>query len=178
MSKLKLSFITSLILSATVVFAEGLKTPTSLLIYEDPEVICLAMNIYHEARGSSFVDQAAVADVTLNRVESTKFPNTVCEVVYQAELSQWHLEQDRIVPLKNRCQFSWYCDGRSDEATDKDAFVRAQYLAYNVIYHDQYRGITEGATHYHAHYVTPQWASMFRFVSRIGDHYYYASTKH
>jgi len=142
-------------------------------LIEDSEIECLALNIYHEARGSSFVDQASVADVTLNRVESTAYPNTVCGVIYQAQLSQWHLDRGREVPVRNKCQFSWYCDGKSDKPKDVDAYTKAIYLAYNMLTHGDYRGITEGSTHYHAHYVSPSWARRFVFVSRIGDHFYY-----
>lgn len=142
-------------------------------LIEDAEIECLALNIYHEARGSSFVDQASVADVTLNRVESTKYPNTVCGVVYQAQLSQWHLDRGRKVPVRDKCQFSWYCDGKSDKPKDVDAYTKSIYLAYNMLTHGDYRGITEGSTHYHAHYVNPSWARKFVFVSRIGDHFYY-----
>lgn len=153
----------------------GLSIPTSAetFSFDDDAVECLALNIYHEARGSSFVDQASVADVVLNRVKSSEYPNTICDVVYQAKLSKWHLERGKEVPLRHQCQFSWYCDGKSDIPKEQDAYKRALYLAYNMIYFDQYRGITEGSTHYHAHYVSPNWASKFFFVSRIGDHFYY-----
>ena len=76
---------------------------------------CLATNIYHEARGESDVGKIAVAHVTLNRTFSEYYPDTICDVVYQARLSRWWLEnKGREVPVRNQCQFSWYCDGRSD----------------------------------------------------------------
>ncbi len=77
------------------------------------EAICLATNIYHEARGESYAGKVAVANVTMNRVTSPKFPNTICDVVYQAQTKEnW---KGNTVPKRNKCQFSWYCDGKSDD---------------------------------------------------------------
>ena len=78
----------------------------------EESVKCLQLNLYHEARGSSLADQAAVADVVLNRVESNSYPNTVCGVVKQARMSPWWKSvHNKDVPLKNKCQFSWFCFG-------------------------------------------------------------------
>lgn len=140
----------------------------------DEEVYCLALNIYHEARGSTFADQVAVTDVVLNRVYDHRYPNTVCEVVHQAKISQWHLENTgRRVPVRNQCQFSWHCNGRPDEPNDHRAWRDAQYLAYNMYYYDYFRGITEGATHYHATHVSPFWAPTLQRIGQIGSHIYY-----
>lgn len=89
-------------------------------VYTEPnidsaELDCLAKNIYHEARGESLQGKMAVANVTLNRVHSDKFPDTVCKVVHQAVYSTWWWEtHKKLVPVRNMCQFSWYCDGKSD----------------------------------------------------------------
>ena len=80
---------------------------------------CLATNIYHEARGESFAGKVAVANVTHNRVDSTKYPNTYCGVVYQAQMYvNWRGNE---VPARHKCQFSWYCDGKSDDIVLKTA---------------------------------------------------------
>ena len=77
------------------------------------EMHCLATNIYHEARGESNEGKFAVGNVTMNRVDSNRFPDSICEVVYQAEYRvNWKGDQ---VPRRHRCQFSWYCDGKSDD---------------------------------------------------------------
>lgn len=132
-----------------------------------PQVYCLAQNIYYEARGSNLADRAAVADVVMNRVEDTRYPNTVCEVVKQGK-------QDRNRNMvRNMCQFSWYCDGKSDIPRDVDLWADAQMLAWSVLYFDKYDGITEGATHYHATYVNPKWAKDMQLVGRIGAHIFY-----
>lgn len=128
---------------------------------------CLAQNIYFEARGSNLADKVAVADVVLNRKKDRRYPDTVCGVVQQAKLDA------NGQPRRNMCQFSWYCDGKSDTPTDIDRWEEAKLLAYQILVHGKYRGITEGATHYHATYVNPRWASSFQQVGRIGEHIFY-----
>ena len=133
----------------------------------EPEVWCLAQNVYYEARGSNLADQAAVADVVLNRVNDDRYPDSICEVVKQGR------KHPNGQMKRNQCQFSWYCDGKSDYPTDKDAWVSAQQTAYMMVYHNDFRGITEGATHYHADYVKPKWARELQLVGRIGVHIFY-----
>ena len=132
-------------------------------------MICLALNVYHEAKNQSFIGQVAVAQVVMNRVKDTRYPNTVCDVVKQGATYKWKPD----FPIKNRCQFSWYCDGKSDWPKDMDAWVEAQQIAYNMIVFNDARGVTEGATHYHADYVQPEWAKDFHLVGRIGVHIFY-----
>jgi spore germination cell wall hydrolase CwlJ-like protein len=140
---------------------------------KDHSINCLALNIYHEARGDNYAGQVAVADVVLNRVEDVKYPNTVCEVVHQAKLSDWWLDQGKEIPVRNQCQFSWYCDGKSDNPQNERAWNQSVAIAYTMMRYDSYRGITEGATHYHAEYVNPYWASSMQVVGRIGEHIFY-----
>jgi spore germination cell wall hydrolase CwlJ-like protein len=164
-------------LTAIVFFAIGFIAGTAhatertgmeiLFTMEDKQAWCLAQNIYYETRGSNFADQVAVADVVLNRVKDTRYPNTVCEVVQQGR------NHANGQPKRNQCQFSWWCDGKSDYPTNKDAWAHAQQTAYMMLYLDQYRGISEGATHYHAHYVNPRWAKSFHLVGTIGEHKFY-----
>lgn len=132
-----------------------------------PQAWCLAQNVYYEARGSNLADKAAVADVVLNRVQDSRYPDSICEVVRQGE------RHANGTMVRNRCQFSWYCDGKSDWPTNTDAWVEAQQIAYLMMFLDQYKGISEGATHYHATYVNPRWASSLQLVGRIGAHVYY-----
>ena len=137
------------------------------LIKSFPEVKCMALNIYYEARGSSIADRAATADVVLNRVKDTRYPNTICEVVKQG------LQDTNGNMRRNKCQFSWYCDGKNDRPQNEDLWVEAQTLAWNIVENDKYRGLTEGATHYHATYVTPRWARDLQLVGRVGAHIFY-----
>ena len=137
------------------------------LIKEFPEVRCMALNIYYEARGSSLADRAGVANVVLNRVNDSRYPDTVCGVVKQG------LQNADGSMRRNKCQFSWYCDGKHDRPLDEDRWVEAQSIAWNMVEENKYRGITEGATHYHATYVNPRWASTLQLVGRIGAHIFY-----
>jgi spore germination cell wall hydrolase CwlJ-like protein len=151
-----------MLMTASVASAKGLYTAE-----DRPQEWCLAQNIYYEARGSSRADQIAVADVVLNRVEDTRYPDTICEVVQQGKQ---HAD-GRMV--RNACQFSWYCDGKSDWPTDLDAWVIAQQIAFNMITYSDWRGLTEGATHYHADYVNPRWARTLTLTGTIGVHKFY-----
>lgn len=129
---------------------------------------CLAMNIYHEARNEGLTGQRAVAWATLNRVESPKYPNTICEVVYQAVLNE------NGIPKRNRCSFSWFCDGKSDEVTDQAAWNVAEVVAADVMAkYGRETDPTNGAIMYHAHYVTPYWASSYDKQARIDSHIFY-----
>lgn len=132
-----------------------------------PQHYCMALNIYYEARGSNLADQAAVANVVMNRVNDRRYPATICEVVKQGE------KDANGNMVRNRCQFSWYCDGKSDVPGNLDLWIEAQMLAWQIIEDGKYRGLTEGATHYHATYVSPRWARELQLVGRIGAHIFY-----
>ncbi len=154
------------------------------LIGNDEQAMCMALNIYYESRSDNLAGQYAVADVVLNRLHDDRYPNTVCEVVKQGPTKEsWKTKQDpdlseseRIYnPIRHKCQFSWYCDGKSDDPKDETGWVQAQYVAGAILYSDKYRGITEGATHYHATYVKPRWANDrgMNHIGRIGAHIFY-----
>jgi len=156
------------IMAAVMLVMASAANAKGLYSAEDrPEEWCLAQNIYYEARGSSYADMIAVADVVLNRVEDTRYPNTVCEVVQQGE------KNANGTMKRHRCQFSWYCDGKSDWPANTDAWVLAQQIAYNMYTLDNFRGLTEGATHYHADYVNPSWARTLTLTGTIGVHKFY-----
>ena len=74
---------------------------------------------------------------------------------------------------RNKCQFSWYCDGKSDVPKDITSWERSRKYARDFYVHGAYVGITEGSTHYHANYTTPYWAPSFDRVTRIGSHIFY-----
>lgn len=134
---------------------------------------CLANNIYHEAKGQSKAGQIAVGLVVLNRVKDARFPNTVCEVVYQARYSKWWKDNhNKDVPIRHQCQFSWFCDGKSDRIWDKKAYARIYYLSEQIL-KNRYNGLLEGSTHYHADYVNPAWSSEKTLIGQIGDHIFY-----
>lgn len=160
-------YITAFVMLFVATMAQAQVTQQLYLEEDRPEDYCMALNIYYEARGSNRADRIAVADVVLNRVEDTRYPNTICEVVRQG------IQDANGNMVRNQCQFSWYCDGKSDQPTDQDAWIDAQQLAYNIIQWGDGRGLTEGATHYHAHYADPRWARDLQLVGRIGVHIFY-----
>lgn len=134
---------------------------------ERPQLYCLAKNIYFEARGDSLAGRYAVADVVLNRVKDIRYPNTICEVIYQGR------QDSNGRMIRNRCQFSWYCDGKADNTPNAEMWRQSQAIAYQIVILGTLRGITEGATHYHATYVDPSWNKKMDDIGRIGAHLFF-----
>ena len=122
----------------------------------DLVVMCLAMNVFWEARDQSLAGQVAVAQVTMNRVADPRYPDDVCGVVHQKK------------------QFSWYWDGKSDVPQESAAWDRAQMVATGVLAGSGHIEL-QGVTHYHAVYVSPFWAKHPRLtpVAYIEDHIFY-----
>ena len=135
--------------------------------------ICLALNTYHEAKNQSMVGQVATAQVVMNRVEDDRFPSTVCEVVKQGPTRPSWEDPEKEYPIKHRCQFSWYCDGKDDTPKNEKAWRKAQDVAFLVYYNKIQLDVTEGATHYHATYVRPAWAKTKKRTTRIEKHIFY-----
>ena len=131
-------------------------------------LVCLALNIYHEARDQPLIGQVAVAQVTMNRVYDDRYPDTVCEVVQQGPTYSWTED----FPVRHRCQFSWYCDGKSDTPKNDEAYSQAMMIAHGV-YYGNLDDFVNGATHYHATYVYPEWAETKTRVVQIDDHIFY-----
>lgn len=127
--------------------------------------LCLAMNIYHEARGEPLAGQLAVGLVTMNRVESPRFPDDICSVVKQGRYWKGN-------PVRNQCHFSWWCDGKSDTPQDDNAWAESVNMAYR-IENGFITDFTDGATHYHANYVQPYWADEHDYIVQIGQHLFY-----
>ena len=129
---------------------------------------CLAMAIYFEARGEPMVGQVAVAQVVMTRVEDERFPNTVCDVVKQGQYYKWNPE----IPIRNKCHFSFWCDGKPETIKDKEAYLWAEEVARATMAGVLY-DTTQGATHYHAYWVLPAWSKKFTQTVRINDHIFY-----
>ena len=124
----------------------------------DAEWQCLKTALYFEARGETMKGQFAVAEVILNRVDSPKYPKTVCGVVNQGG--------------RRACQFSYACDGIKDVMREKGAADRAGRIA-RLMLDGAPRGLTEGATHFHTRAVCPGWAHRFPRTAAIGAHLFY-----
>ena len=135
--------------------------------------ICLALNTYHEAKNQSLVGQIATAQVVMNRVADDRYPNTICEVVKQGPTRPSWENPEKEYPIRHRCQFSWYCDGKPDVPKNEKAWRKAQDVAFLVLYNKINLDVTEGATHYHATYVRPAWARTKTRTTRIEKHIFY-----
>lgn len=137
------------------------------------ERLCLAQAIYHEARGEPEAGQWAVAQVILNRVQSSRYPQTICGVVFQNANSG-----------KRSCQFSFACDGKSDMGGEGNRLVRESWVKANLIAFAAFKQYQAGgdtpdalpstALFYHAKRVNPNWADSFKLVATIGSHVFYA----
>ena len=148
-------------------------TKSADLVLTDPqELECMSMNIYFEAALESTAGKLAVAQVTLNRVKSRHFPNTVCAVVYQGK----HYKSG--FPVRDRCQFSWYCDGKHDTPSMGKMWGESQKVAIYVLENAKLLDITDGATHYHADYIeNPRWAIARHKTMQIDTHIFYNKHK-
>ena len=129
---------------------------------------CMATAIYFEARGEPMVGQVAVAQVIMSRVYDERYPDTVCDVVKQGYYYSW----DKTIPIRDKCQFSFWCDGKPENIKDEDAYFWATEVAQAVMVGTLY-DTTQGATHYHAYYVQPSWSKKFTRTVRINDHIFY-----
>lgn len=127
--------------------------------------LCLALAIYHESRGEPLAGQLAVGLVIMNRVDSPRHPDDICSVVKQGQYWKGY-------PVRNKCAFSFWCDGKSDTPKDNNAWAESINLAYR-IENGFVVDFTESATHYHADYVSPYWADEMAHVVTIGQHIFY-----
>ena len=137
----------------------------------DMGVHCLAQNIYFEAGNQPLAGKVAVAQVTMNRVEHDRFPNDICGVVYQTKAwrTSWTGKQ---VPQIGMCQFSWFCDGKSDKPKDSKTWAESLVIANDVL-EDKYFDLTEGAMWYHADYIYPYWAQHLNQTIHLDAHIFY-----
>ena len=124
----------------------------------DSQWQCLRTALYFEARGETLRGQFAVAEVILNRVDSGRYPRSVCGVVQQSG--------------GGGCQFSYVCDGHADVMRDRQAADRAGRIA-RLMLDGAPRALTEGATHFHTRAVAPKWAKRFPRTAAIGAHLFY-----
>ena len=125
---------------------------------------CLAEALYFEARGEPVKGQFAVAEVILNRVDSSKFPNSICGVVNQG------------TGRKHACQFSYTCDGKLERVSNKVSYDQMVRIA-GVMIDGITQPLTAGATYYHATSVRPSWARRFENTVTIGVHKFYKPVK-
>lgn len=121
---------------------------------------CMALAMYWEAKGEGLVGMAAVGAVVLNRMADERFPDTACGVVGQGGET-------------GRCQFSFWCDGRSDYPVEPKPWETAVRLA-KVLLDGRIVDPTEGAMFYHATRVKPGWSTRMTVTTQIGNHRFYS----
>lgn len=121
---------------------------------------CLAEALYFEARGESVKGQFAVAEVIMNRVDSSNYPNTVCGVINQGTGQRY------------QCQFTYNCDGNPNNIAEQAAFRQVGRVA-SLMINGAERSLTSGATHYHTTAVNPRWANTYPRTATIGSHHFY-----
>jgi hypothetical protein len=126
----------------------------------DADWRCLTEALYFEARGEPIDGQYAVAEVILNRVDHVNFPSSICGVVTDGTGRQF------------ACQFTYTCDGRPEDITNPVAWNRLGHIA-RIMIDGAPRDLTAGATHYHADWVNPRWASLYPQTADIGIHHFY-----
>jgi spore germination cell wall hydrolase CwlJ-like protein len=125
----------------------------------DDAITCLARTIYWEAKNSGTANMEAVASVVMNRLGHEGFPSTICGVVKQGH------EQ-------GACQFSWWCDGRPDEAQDQTAHAAAKEIARRAV-NRGLKDVTQGAMYFHGKGSPPDWSKQYIKTVTIGDHTFY-----
>lgn len=128
------------------------------------EIRCLALNIYHEARGEPEEGQLAVATVTMNRVASPRFPDNVCDVVRQYG---WNPRLQKHISA-----FSWTGDKLDNAPSDEKAWQNAVSLAREVLDGKRHPALSK-ALFYHAKRIKPSWAKRKKALAKIGAHIFY-----
>ena len=155
--------------------------PEPIIKYSTEDKDCLAKNIYFEAGVESTAGKLAVANVTINRKLNDNYPNTICGVVHEG-IHYYNAKLKDHVPVRDRCQFSWYCDGRLDIPNEGRTWESAQILAVKVLeshYDNRLIDITDGATHYHANWMEkyPKWSKQKKVMASIDRHIFYKSKR-
>ena len=137
---------------------------------EADERRCLAEAMYYEARDQGWGGMLAVGVVIQNRVRDRRYPGTVCGVVQQGRY--W-----RGNPVRHKCQFSYFCDGKPERPQEQGPWVEAQDLAKTLLTTRVKMLGLEDATHYHATSVTPHWSRSLTFRQIIGRHLFYTELR-
>ena len=169
--------------------AMSYEVETGVSVNED-ELKCMAENIYFEGRAEPMVGKVAIGKVVMNRIEDTRFPNSICGVVKQGPVREsWKTKKDpdldkkdrKYYPIKNRCQFSWWCDGQKD-------IIWATYMNGEVIESNmtawrdsinvalwlmsgELKDPTFGAVfYYNPNIAKPSWGAIYNETAIIGNH--------
>jgi spore germination cell wall hydrolase CwlJ-like protein len=155
------------------------------------ELKCMAENIYFEGRAEPMIGKIAIGHVVMNRIQDERFPNTICEVVRQGPVREsWKTKKDptlpdserKFYPIKNRCQFSWWCDGQKDIiwatymngeviTENMTAWRDSIHVALFIMNGDYSMDPTDGAVfYYNPHIANPGWGALYEETAMIGNH--------
>ena len=139
---------------------------SSIVVSKD-ELVCLALNDYWEARSESLAGRIAVARVVLNRAMDSRFPGNLCDIIKQVSFQGEN----------RRCQFSWFCEGKTDAMAEPDQWRLSLKIAAAVLQKDcAIPDPTGGALWYHADFTRPAWAVGYESTTIIGNHVFYRDT--
>ena len=152
-----------LLLSTTIVLLASIIHKARADTMDD--VGCLVEAIYFEARGESVIGMIAVGQVILNRVNDERFPRDVCSVVHAGQYWNNH-------PVRDRCQFSYWCDGKPERYNDINALDTVRISVDSLLNGVRIEGLGR-ATHYHASHVAPYWTKNFKRIRQIEGHIFY-----
>ena len=122
-------------------------------------ITCLSRTIYWEARGEGVAGMEAIANVVMNRLGHGGFPNKICKVVMQGRET-------------GACQFSWWCDGHSDDAKEDKSYSIAKEIARKAL-NQQLTDRTGGAMYFHQRKVTPSWSKEYIKTAEVGVFVFY-----
>jgi spore germination cell wall hydrolase CwlJ-like protein len=125
----------------------------------DDAITCLARSIYWEANRKDNAEMEAIANVVMNRLGHKGFPNTICGVVKQGQ-------------ERGACQFSWWCDGRQDDAREDEPYSHAKEIARKAL-NRQLQDRSDGALYFHNRKVTPNWSAEYIRTVEVGEHVFY-----
>ena len=178
----KVCKVTTVVLVATVTYILAFNKPADSssevrVIYEHVDAStldqahCLATNLYFEAGHQDRREQEAIAHVVLNRVEDSSFPDTICGVVYDG------VHKRNGLPYRNKCQFSWYCDGKADTIENHTLYDNSMRIALQTMISrkdDNLTDFTNNSLWYHANYIRPYWADDYKFQINEGLHIFYS----
>jgi len=170
----KINTLVLLLASLTVIYtapslsAEFINATTTKQVSAEfnKQVDCLAKNIYYESGNEKYEGKLAVAQVTMNRVNSGKFPSDICSVVYQKTTDQ---------QLKTVCQFSWTCMVKEMVIKDKYMWEESVNIAKRALTEPYVHDIIaqSNALFFHAVYVKPNWSNT-KVIKQIGNHIFYS----
>jgi N-acetylmuramoyl-L-alanine amidase len=159
----KAPWIVAIVLCTGIAAAAFLTYSISAQAAQRRQLHCLALNVYYEARGEPLAGMHAVAEVTMNRVASGRYPATVCEVVYQ---KKWDRLRRRDVGAFSWTEFDFvpHPEGKSWQQATEVA---------DAVFNGRSAPTVDGALHYHANYIRPSWARGKKPVAKIGAHLFY-----